>query len=54
MVGFTASYAGGDLVLDKKEILDADWFTADNLPQTPGKFSIAGRLIEGFVKNQNP
>jgi len=53
MVGFTAAYAGGQLVLDKKEILDADWFTADSLPQTPGKFSIAGRLIERFVRKQN-
>ncbi|MEE8399118.1 MAG: NAD(+) diphosphatase [Desulfobacterales bacterium] len=52
MVGFTATYAGGDLVIDKKEILDAGWFAADALPQTPGKFSIAGRLIDGFVKKK--
>lgn len=52
MVGFTATYASGDLVIDKKEIMDAGWFTADDLPQTPGKFSIAGRLIDGFVKEK--
>ena len=52
MVGFTAVYAGGDIVIDNKEILDANWFSADNLPQVPGKFSIAGQLIDWFVSSQ--
>ena len=46
MVGFLAEYDGGDLVLDKNEILDAGWYTKDNLPLIPPKFSIAGQLIE--------
>jgi len=49
MVGFTAAYAGGDIIIDKKEILDANWFSAKNLPQVPGKFSIAGKLIDWFI-----
>jgi NAD+ diphosphatase len=50
MVGFLADYAGGDLVLDKNEILEADYFDVDNLPNIPPTLSIAGRLIEETVK----
>ena len=50
MIGFTARYAGGDLRVDGKEILDGDWFTVDNLPKIPGKISIARRLIDWFIE----
>jgi NAD+ diphosphatase len=46
MMGFVAEYAGGDINVDGKEILDAQWFTYDALPNIPSKVSIAGRLIE--------
>jgi NAD+ diphosphatase len=49
MVGFLADYADGDLVLDKKEILEADYFDIDDLPTIPPKLSIAGRLIEETI-----
>jgi NAD+ diphosphatase len=49
MVGFTARYAGGDIRLEELEIADAQWFTADNLPQVPPKISIARQLIDWFV-----
>ncbi len=52
MIGFTAEYAGGEIVIDPKEILEADWFRADNLPKTPASFSLAGELINDFVKKQ--
>jgi NAD+ diphosphatase len=45
MMGFVAEYAGGDIVVDGKEILDAQWFTFDALPNIPPQYSIAGRLI---------
>ncbi|MFC4701417.1 NAD(+) diphosphatase [Glaciecola siphonariae] len=50
MVGYLAEYASGDLVLEEKEILSADWFDVDKLPLTPPTLSIAGRLIEETVK----
>lgn len=50
MVGFTAQYAGGQLVLDPQEIKDARWFKADQLPNIPSKISIARRLIDHFVE----
>jgi NAD+ diphosphatase len=52
MIGFTAVYAGGEITLDDSEIEDAGWFTADHLPQIPGKISIARKLIDWFVEKQ--
>jgi NAD+ diphosphatase len=52
MVGFTATYAGGEISLDEMEMEDAGWFTADNLPTLPGKISIARELIDWFLAKQ--
>jgi len=52
MIGFTATYEDGEIVLDDSEIEDARWFTRDNLPPLPGKISIARKLIDGFLEKQ--
>lgn len=52
MVGFTAKYAGGEIRVDRQEILEADWFEADNLPNIPGPYSIARQLIDNFIEGQ--
>lgn len=49
MIGFTATYAGGDIVLEPQELVDAAWFTKHNLPQLPSKLSIARKMIDWFV-----
>ncbi len=49
MIGFTATYAGGDIVLEPEELVDAAWFNKHNLPQIPPKISIARKLIDWFV-----
>jgi NAD+ diphosphatase len=49
MIGFTATYAGGEISLDDNEIEEAGWFTVDNLPPLPGKISIARKLIDWFI-----
>jgi NAD+ diphosphatase len=54
MVGFTAEYAGGEVTMDMKEIVDARWFTADHLPTIPDKISIARKLIDWFVETYPP
>jgi NAD+ diphosphatase len=51
MVGFTAEHAAGRIAVDGKEILEADWFAPDRLPEIPGKISIARELIDWFVDN---
>ena len=50
MVGFTSDYAGGALTVDNEEIIEAQWFKADNLPSIPRTGSIAYQLIHWFVK----
>jgi NAD+ diphosphatase len=49
MIGFTATYAGGDISLNDSEIEDAGWFTPQNLPTLPGKISISRKLIDWFL-----
>lgn len=51
MIGFTAVYASGEIVIEKRELADAAWFSKHNLPQIPPKLSIARRLIDWFVSN---
>jgi NAD+ diphosphatase len=48
MVAFTAEYASGEIVLEEEELVDAQWFRADELPPYPPPMSIAHRLIEDF------
>ncbi|MFQ6067478.1 MAG: NAD(+) diphosphatase [bacterium] len=50
MVAFTAVYARGKINTNETEIIDAGWFTADNLPLIPDKISISRRLIDWFVE----
>ena len=49
MIGFTATYAGGEISIDETELEDAGWFTIDNLPPLPGRISIARKLIDWFI-----
>ena len=52
MIAFTAEYAGGEIAIDGEEIVEAGWFTADNLPRIPEKISIARRLIDWFTNDR--
>ncbi|HEY9880300.1 MAG TPA: NAD(+) diphosphatase [Leptolyngbyaceae cyanobacterium] len=49
MVGYTATYAGGDIVIDAQELTDAAWFHKDDLPLLPPPISIARKMIDWFV-----
>jgi NAD+ diphosphatase len=50
MIAYTAEYDSGKIQVDGKEIIDAQWFTASDLPRIPHKMSIAGELIEWYIK----
>ena len=52
MVGYLAEYAGGDIQVDGKEILEAHWFDLDELPFVPPTLSIAGQLIQELVNRR--
>ena len=49
MVGFTARYVSGDIHLQRSELSAGGWFTRDNMPQIPGKSSIARSLIDDWL-----
>jgi NAD+ diphosphatase len=49
MLGFHASYQSGQIVVDGAEISDARWFARDDLPEIPGRISIARKLIDDWV-----
>lgn len=53
MIGFTATYASGDIQVDGDELADAGWFTKNNLPLIPPRLSIARRLIDWFVAGKD-
>ncbi len=51
MIGFTAEYESGELLVDGNEIVSADWFTKESLPEVPNNSSIAGKIIDWFCDN---
>jgi len=51
MLGFTAQYESGEIVLEDEEIEDARWFHADDMPNFfPGRMSISQWLIHDFLE----
>ena len=52
MIGFTAVYDSGALAIDENEILEAGWFKAGDLPVIPKRHTLAGELINWFVRGQ--
>jgi NAD+ diphosphatase len=53
MIGFTAEYESGEILVDGQEITEAGWYDAGNLPELPGKMSIARKIIDWFVQEQS-
>lgn len=49
MLGFHADYAGGEIVCDPTEIVDAQWYRRDALPPIPPGISIARKLIDAWL-----
>jgi NAD+ diphosphatase len=49
MLGFTARYASGEIVVDPEEIEEARWFDVDALPPLPPALSIARQILERHV-----
>jgi NAD+ diphosphatase len=48
MMGFTAEYAEGDVIVDRNELEDAAWFRRGSLPPTFSAKSIAGWMMRKF------
>lgn len=54
MLGFTADYVAGEIVIDNHEIIEAKWFDVTHLPPPPFKASIASHLVENFIAKNKP
>ena len=54
MIGFAASYEGGTIKADRREIEDAGWFKRGALPGLPGPLSLSRALIDLFEKDSLP
>jgi NAD+ diphosphatase len=46
MIGFTCSWAGGEIAIDGQEIVEAGWYGPGELPRIPPSSTIARRLID--------
>ena len=49
MIGFTADYESGEIKLQEEELSAGDFFTKDNLPELPGKLSLARKLMDDWL-----
>lgn len=50
MLGFQARHAGGEVQVDGREVVEAAFFPADDMPMLfPGRFSISQWLIQDFL-----
>ncbi len=50
MVGFTADYESGQIKLQDEELSAGAFYSKENLPEIPGKASIARKLIDWWLK----
>lgn len=49
MCGFLADWDANEITIDQDEIVAADWFSPDDLPNIPPTFSISGKLIRATL-----
>ena len=54
MVGFTAEYESGEVVLQRSELGSGGWFRRDNLPEIPNRSSLARWLIDDWMGSDSP
>ena len=52
MVGFIADYAGGDIKLQDEELSAGAFYTRENLPELPGKLSLARKMIDWWMEGK--
>ena len=52
-VNLKTEYESGEMILDKNEIAEANWYRFDNLPYVPPTTSLSGILIYSFVEDHS-
>ena len=53
MLGFSCEYESGEIIIDKNEIAEANWYKYDKLPYVPPTSSLSGKLINSFVEDHS-
>ena len=51
MLGFKAEYDSGEIKVDGNEILDAKWFSKEEIIKYSSDISISSWLIDYFIEN---
>ena len=51
MLGYKCKYKSGEIILNDNELEDAKWFNISDLPNTPPKTSISGKLIHSYIED---
>jgi NAD+ diphosphatase len=52
MIGFRANHLEGEITIDDGELAEAGWYRLDDLPNVPGKLSIARQLIDDWARRR--
>ena len=52
MIAFIAEYDKGEVKVDDKELVEAKWFSIDNMPDIPGPISLSRKLIDWFIESR--
>jgi len=53
MIAFRADWDHGEIKVDPSELLEAQWFDRDNLPNTPMRGTVAWNLINGVFESMS-
>ncbi len=49
MIGFMAEYLNGDICLQEEELSCGKFYTLEDLPELPGKISLARKMIDHWI-----
>ncbi|NRA83624.1 MAG: NAD(+) diphosphatase [Gammaproteobacteria bacterium] len=49
MIAYIADYQSGEINIDPNELLAANWYDANNLPELPGQHSLARQLVNHIL-----
>ena len=52
MLAYYCEYDSGEIKVDEKEIIAADWYGSDNLPGIPPETTLSGQLIRSYFEGR--
>ena len=53
MIGFVADYVSGTIKLQTEELSSGDFYTRDHLPEIPRKLSLARKMIDWWIEQED-